>query len=245
MAKQDDLDAYEIRYRLVFDSGALHWNSTGPNERLLQLAYALPVPSRCIEFGCGDGYQARLLATLGHAVTGIDISPTAIAKASLRIDIGTSIDFRVGDVTNPKSLGLSERSYDLAIDIGCLHMMVEDMDRSDYLELARTVLKTGGLLFLQGGLALTDVESQSRAEAEELAQERAAQSLPPASPLPRKIVTLWGEKEISLPLLKARMSSLQEYVREIEGHGFNVLSAQRSRGVNCAFEAILVASKVG
>jgi protein-L-isoaspartate O-methyltransferase len=78
MAKQESLYAYENRYRQVFDAGALYWNDPRPNPHLAQMLHHLPVPSRCVEFGCGEGYQAYLMASYGHFVTAIDLAPTVL-----------------------------------------------------------------------------------------------------------------------------------------------------------------------
>ncbi len=40
-----------------------------------------PPPARVIEFGCGSGWLSLLLAERGYDVTGVDISPDAIALA--------------------------------------------------------------------------------------------------------------------------------------------------------------------
>ncbi len=69
------------RYRRVFGAGALHWKYPQPNPHLRQVADMLAPHSKCVEFGCGEGYQARFLASFGHRVIAIDLSPTAIAKA--------------------------------------------------------------------------------------------------------------------------------------------------------------------
>ena len=42
-------------------------------------------PARLIEFGCGVGWLALLLAQRGYQVTGLDISPEAIAAAQAQL----------------------------------------------------------------------------------------------------------------------------------------------------------------
>lgn len=55
-----------------------------PLWRLLE-AFLGRVPVHTVlDFGCGDGAYARLMAATGLQVTGIDISATAIAKAATR-----------------------------------------------------------------------------------------------------------------------------------------------------------------
>jgi tRNA/tmRNA/rRNA uracil-C5-methylase (TrmA/RlmC/RlmD family) len=43
-------------------------------------------PRRIVEFGCGVGWLALLLARRGYVVTGVDISPEAVAAAGARRD---------------------------------------------------------------------------------------------------------------------------------------------------------------
>jgi len=49
-----------------------------------------------LEIGCGLGYFANRISPLCRSLTGVDVSPTAIAKASA---LFPKINFRVGDVT--------------------------------------------------------------------------------------------------------------------------------------------------
>ena len=244
MAKQQGLSAYEDRYRLVFAAGALHWNDPRPNVHLSHLLEQLPEHVQCIEFGCGEGFQARLAASQGHTVTAIDLSPTAIAKAIRETPSRLQVRFLVGDVTDALSLGLPEAGFDLAVDIGCLHMMAEDEDRADYLNAVRALLKTGGRLFLQEGLDLDDVSPQSDDEVHGLAELKAFQAKPAGHPVPNTIMTPGGVRELLLPLCPTcKMLSLQEYTQELASHGFRIMSAERTPGVNCRYEAVVVALK--
>lgn len=246
MAKKKNLSTYDERYRQVFSAGALHWNSPRPNPHLARVLERIPPRSRCIEFGCGEGYQARLVASKGHSVTAIDISPAAIAKAVQLKGPGEDVDFICGDITEAGSIRLNNGSYDLAVDIGCLHMIVEDEDRSSYLQFVHAILKNGGLLFLQDGLDLDDVAPQSEEEGSQLREaKRAAAEAKRAqetgSPLPRMISTPEGERQIMLPLCPARMRTLDAYIRELELHGLKLLSCARVTGSNTPFEALVVA----
>ena len=248
MARQKSLGAYEDRYKLVFAAGALHWNDPCPNPHLSRVLGQLPVHSKCIEFGCGEGYQAYLIASQGHSVTAIDLSPTAIAKGVRNTPAGQQIEFLVGDVTEASSLNLQNESYDLAVDIGCLHMMVEDDDRASYLDLVHSVLRRGGRLFLQNGLDLDDVTPGSEDEAKRLAEAKQAvaeakKAQQSGCPTLRKIVTPDGAKQVMLPLCPARTLRLSSYIQEVESHKFRILSSERVSGSNVFYEVLLVAEK--
>lgn len=168
MANNPALLAYEDRYQRVFSAGALHWNDPKPNQHLAQILPQLHPCSNCIEFGCGEGYQERFIASKGHSVTAIDISHTAIAKAKKESPSHLKIRFVVGDVTDGDALNLPPESFHFAWNISCLHMMAEEEDRKAHLELVKRILLPEGLLFSQNGLDLDDVQPGSDSEAKEI-----------------------------------------------------------------------------
>ena len=53
---------------------------TEPNTFLVEVAAGYP-PGRALDLGCGQGRNSVWLATLGHDVTGLDLSPVAIDHA--------------------------------------------------------------------------------------------------------------------------------------------------------------------
>ncbi|MGH2593819.1 MAG: class I SAM-dependent methyltransferase [Anaerolineae bacterium] len=78
---------------------------------------------RAIDIGCGTGANVVYLARHGFSVLGIDISRRAIALARRRMqDAGVAGDLRVGDVTRLDRLA-EAIVFDLAIDIGCFHVL--------------------------------------------------------------------------------------------------------------------------
>ena len=251
MPIQQSLYDYDDRYKRIFAAGGLNWNSPHPNPTLSRLLNNLPTGSNCIEFGCGEGYQARLMASRGFVVTAIDLSPAAIAKAVQETPSDYPVTFLVRDVTDASSLRLPSSAFDLAVDIGCLHMMTEDEDRTGYLKMVFNVLKPGGQFFLQEGLR----EEKVRPETDKTAGGAGlGNSRSPAGDPPRTIITADGIQEIRLPLLPARMVSLEDYVVEITHHGFNVFSVEQTAGyrtssrsnaagVNTDNEVIIIAEK--
>jgi len=105
----------------------------------------LPDPGRVLDLGTGPGTQAIELARRGHQVTGTDLSPAAIRRATGRAaGEGVEVDFRVDDVL---ASGLTER-FDLVIDRGCFHVF-EPQLRSAYVQTLSRLLDPGGLLFLK------------------------------------------------------------------------------------------------
>jgi SAM-dependent methyltransferase len=53
-----------------------------------------------LDAGCGEGFLARLLATRGARVTGLDLSPRLIALARAK-DPANAIDYRVAELSRP------------------------------------------------------------------------------------------------------------------------------------------------
>ena len=74
-------DQMEQIYRQM-QPADIPWNNETPPKVLVELIEAGQVqPCKAIDLGCGTGHCAIYLAGLGFDVTGVDISPTAIALA--------------------------------------------------------------------------------------------------------------------------------------------------------------------
>jgi SAM-dependent methyltransferase len=97
---------------------------------------------RVLDAGCGEGYLARMLATRGARVTGIDLSPSLIDQARAKDPHGR-IDYRVADLSQP-----------LPNSVGAFHAAASYLvlnDVADYRGFAATlgaVLEPGGRLVL-------------------------------------------------------------------------------------------------
>jgi SAM-dependent methyltransferase len=145
MPKTDYL-GHDRRYRELRDQGAPGWGTDDDyREGEVELAWALaalePVGgTRVLELGCGAGNIASSLVERGFDVTGIDISPTAIAWATERAIPGTR--FVVGDL-----VAEIPGEYDLVIDGHCLHCIIGD-DRARMLANVRGALVPGGKFFV-------------------------------------------------------------------------------------------------
>lgn len=178
----------------------------------------IPGPgTRLLDLGCGAGDNATHCAQLGYQVTGVDISATAIAVASESArERGLSIDFRVANVFDLAEF--ANATFDLATDIGCLHMLVRTQERSRYLRAVRRVLRPGGAFFLFNRVARRDVT---------IADEEARIL---------RFLTLTQEHPIAgtgaCVLTRGcgfRNASLRQYQVELEASGFEVLSAHRNQ----------------
>lgn len=110
-------------------------------EVLPRLHFDTPHPT-VLEYGCGTGPGACLLAERGMRVRGIDQSAVAIEIArSEAAKRGLTIDYRVGDVCTDTPPG---DKYDLVVDSFCLQCIVTDDDRDRLFAFVKGALKPSG-----------------------------------------------------------------------------------------------------
>jgi len=102
---------------------------------------------RAIDLGCGTGANAVFLAEHGFAVTGVDFSPVALAKAARAAEAaGVEVVFVDADLTELPVSGIVGQ-FDLAVDYGTL----DDLRASRRCEMARTIaalVRPGGAFLL-------------------------------------------------------------------------------------------------
>jgi trans-aconitate methyltransferase len=116
---------YEIRDPWNMDSDRERFRFA-ETSRVIRQALIAPAPrARAIlEIGCGEGHQSEYLAPLCERLTGIDISPTAIARAGRRLP---SAEFVAGDLR--RQLWATERDrFDIVTACEVLYF-VQDVAR--------------------------------------------------------------------------------------------------------------------
>jgi SAM-dependent methyltransferase len=127
--------------------GTPTWDIGRPQPAVLRMVEAGLVAGDVLDVGCGTGEHARLLASLGHRVLGIDFSARAIERARVRSPgpaVGAPLELRVADVLDLAGL---ERTFDTVLDVGCFHTL-QSGDRAMYATSVRGVLRAGGRLLL-------------------------------------------------------------------------------------------------
>lgn len=113
----------------------------GPSQRFYEGVLREGAGQRdVLEYGCGPGSSAFLLAEASDRVTGIDLSPVAIDQARERAAARGLAELAHFQVMNAEQLELESASFDLVCGSAILHHL--DLERA-YGELAR-VLKPGG-----------------------------------------------------------------------------------------------------
>ena len=136
-----DYLAHDARYLALRERGAAGWDTAeGYRAREPMVAWALgqlaPVGPRLLELGCGAGNMAAWLVERGFHVTGIDISPTAIAGATEQAIAGAR--FVEGNI-----VAAIPGTYDVILDGNCLHCIV-GADRARLLANVHGALAAGG-----------------------------------------------------------------------------------------------------
>jgi SAM-dependent methyltransferase len=121
------------------------WDIGRPQRAWIDLADAGEIRSPVLDSGCGTGEHALMLAERGLDVLGLDISPTAIARARQKAaDRDLDAAFEVGDVL---ALGELGRTFATVMDSGVFHIF-EDDERTRYVESLSSVVDPGSVLHL-------------------------------------------------------------------------------------------------
>jgi SAM-dependent methyltransferase len=131
-------------FEWAYLNGQAPWDIGRPQPVLVRLAEQGSIAGSVIDVGCGTGENALHLAALGLDVTGVDLSPTAIARARRKaLDRGIRADFEVADALDLPALA---RTFDVAVDFGLFHVF-SDADRLLYERSLGAILRPGARYF--------------------------------------------------------------------------------------------------
>lgn len=124
--------------------------------RYFQLGLFCRPDLRVLDFPCGSGYAAEILAPLHISYTGLDFDRTTVEYAK-RTYGRFRADYDVGDLRNPE---LPSESYDI---VGCIEGLEHiELDRQDGLIAAlRDALVPGGVLVVSSPEARSGVSGPS------------------------------------------------------------------------------------
>ena len=121
------------------------WDIGRPQPAFVRLADQGRLTGRLLDAGCGTGENALLAASRGADVTGIDVAPTAIARARAKAsERGLAARFYVADALDLGRLGLTS---DTVIDSGVFHVFGDD-NRARYVASLAAVLRPAGTCYL-------------------------------------------------------------------------------------------------
>jgi len=121
------------------------WDIGRPQPAFIRLADKGLLDRVLLDVGCGTGENSLLAASRGADVTGVDVAPTAIARARAKAsERGLTARFEVADALDLGRLGFT---VDTMIDSGVFHVF-DDEDRARYVTSLAAALKPGGVCYL-------------------------------------------------------------------------------------------------
>ncbi len=133
---------FELRYLL----GRAPWDTQVTPPEVVELTQnQVLTPGQALDLGCGTGTNSVYLARHGWEVTGVDFAALAIWRARRRARrAGVTCHFYQADVAD---LSFLHTSFDLAVDIGCLHSLPVER-RSPYASGVARLVRPAGLYML-------------------------------------------------------------------------------------------------
>ena len=121
------------------------WDIGRPQPAFVRLADKGLLTGLLLDAGCGTGENSLLAASRGADVVGIDLSPTAIARAREKAsERGLAARFEVADALDLERLAFT---VDTVIDSGVFHVFIDE-DRARYVASLAAALKPGGVCYL-------------------------------------------------------------------------------------------------
>lgn len=126
-----------------YAEGHIPWDSGKPDPALIEAVKNATIPAgRTLEVGCGTGTNALWLAARGFDVLGVDVSPLAIERATLKKDDTVrACRFEVRDFLKDPPKG----PFDFVFDRGCFHVFDEPEVRARFAARVAGVLTPKGL----------------------------------------------------------------------------------------------------
>lgn len=212
--------AYEERYKKVYGAGIERWGHS-PEDVVLQKTLSDWVSryrlwgKKLIEFACGEGACGQLLSGMGCRYCGVDIAPSAVAKAreALRDVPGTTV--RLLDLVNHP---IADR-YAGALDVMGFHMLILDADRKKYLQNAYQCLNSGApMLFFRESFR----KDAPQVEVREMEEWLRLTGSDYSTPVKRTARQNGKDVSVYIPLVPARAKSKDGYLEELQGVGFVV-----------------------
>ncbi|UGQ12645.1 methyltransferase domain-containing protein [Yinghuangia sp. ASG 101] len=122
------------------------WDLGEPQPAVVELADTVDFADEILDAGCGPGDNTIMLAQRGHHVTGIDCSPTALARARADAQAaGVNITFVESDAT--KLAEFASERFATVLDSALYHCLA-DVHRRQYVAALHRVTRPGAQLHL-------------------------------------------------------------------------------------------------
>ncbi len=131
-----------IDWDQMYRAGEVFWDRGGPSPPMRQYLERIAPKGRALVPGCGRGHEVALAVELGLDVTGLDISPTAVAEARALYP-NLAERFVVGSLFDPPAE--MRGAFDVVIEHTCMSALPPAL-RPDYRRGIDLTLRPGGLL---------------------------------------------------------------------------------------------------
>ena len=122
--------------------GNMPWEKGAAHPALIAFLKTNPVHGRVFVPGCGTGHDVRALAATADEVTGLDLAPSAIARAKRQPTVGGERYVRGDLFALPPSL---RGAFDVVFEHTCFCAIPPER-REDYVSAVASALAAGGVL---------------------------------------------------------------------------------------------------
>lgn len=129
---------WEQRYR----SADTPWEKGAAHPALVRWLERRPLTGRVLVPGCGSGHDVRAIAAGGAEVIGLDLAPSAVARARAHPAVGRET-YVEGDYFEPPPAW--RHTFDAVCEHTC-YCAIEPVHRPRYARATAELLRPGGLL---------------------------------------------------------------------------------------------------
>lgn len=170
----DPVEFWESRYAETRASGQI-WSGR-PNQALVDEVSDL-APGRALDLGCGEGGDSLWLAQRGWSVTGLDLSPTAVARAeaaAAAAGVADRVRGVVADLAGDAAWLEDEGAQQFELVSACFLQSPLDFPRTEVLRRAAGLVAPGGRVLVVAHAApppWADVPPERHAEFQRVARE--------------------------------------------------------------------------
>lgn len=214
---------YEDRYAKIYEYGAASWEPFSENASLRETLARHPevFTGDIVDLGTGEGRDSLYLlrGRIGRSVTSFDVSHSALEKARERArEENLPVDgFIEKDIIYLRDV--SAASFDLALNMGALHMLDRAEDRARHIARVFDVLRPGGYFVIDHcasnwGRGFHTIKNY----------DSIAADLVPGRIIPRYVAINGERKPINLEVLPYAERSPELLLAELTAAGFEAFA---------------------
>lgn len=137
-------EAYDDRYQQIHHQD-LQWFSESPSAIVAETiqSFSIPLQSKILEIGCGEGRDAYFLLRQGYDLLAIDVSREAVSFCQKKFP-NFAARFQTLDCVSDE---LDEK-FDFIYAIAVIHMLVSDQDRNAFYRFIRKHIAPDGIALI-------------------------------------------------------------------------------------------------